>query len=106
MKSDEKDLADVYEIKNYWAFGGSVAIGELTQNFLWGLYNIYPKDANGNFENNFPKIMSMGVDLSNTAKADFSILRFRDIYVKGEDADGNFSIILIKQILFIIIIKT
>ena len=79
VKSDSVDLADLIEVKNFWSYGGSVAKEETLPNKSWGSYDIFPKDANGSFVNNFPKIMSMGVDLSNTIVADFSVLRFSNI---------------------------
>ena len=61
VKSDEKDLADKIVVSNTWLGGTSLLANTERENKGWGSYNIYPIDASRNFENNFPKIMSMGL---------------------------------------------
>ena len=62
MKSDEKDLADLIYVDNQWGSGQGVSKLSSRVGAGWGSYNITPKDADGNFVNNFPKIMSIGVN--------------------------------------------
>ena len=62
VKSDEKDLADLIYVDNRWTGGISIKKMYSDNDVPWGSYNITPKDADGNFENNFPKIMSIGVN--------------------------------------------
>ena len=62
VKSDEKDLADKIVVQNYFANGGYVAADGISNTqTLWGGYWITPKDANNNYVNNFPQIISMGL---------------------------------------------
>ena len=62
VKSDEKDLADLIYVDNRWTSGEYISKLSSAVNSGWGSYNITPKDADGNFVNNFPKIMSIGVN--------------------------------------------
>ena len=62
VKSDEKDLADLIYVDNRWTSGISIKKMYSDNDVPWGSYNITPKDADGNFVNNFPKIMSIGVN--------------------------------------------
>ena len=62
VKSEEKDLADLIYVDNLWSSGFSAKKQTSRIDANWGSYNITPKDADGNFENNFPKIMSIGVN--------------------------------------------
>ena len=61
VKSDEKDLADKIVVSNRWLGGTSLPANTERKDFDWGSYDIFPIDASRNFENNFPKIMGMGL---------------------------------------------
>ena len=90
VKSDEKDLADKIVVSNRWLGGTSLPANTERTNFSWGSYNIYPIDASRNFENNFPKIMSMGLSTKyyadNYPNLDFTNARGtagQNFYLKG-----------------------
>ena len=98
VKSDEKDLADLIYVDNQWGSGQGVSKLSSRVDAGWGSYNITPKDADGNFENNFPKIMSIGVNWDYYATKysylDFSNKGNPSMYLKGIDENENYLILL------------
>ena len=98
VKSDEKDLADLIYVDNRWTSGISIKKMYSDNDVPWGSYNITPKDADGNFENNFPKIMSIGVNWDYYATKypylDFSNKGNPSMYLKGIDENENYLILL------------
>ena len=87
VKSDEKDLVDLIYVDNQWGSGQGVSKLSSRVDAGWGSYNITPKDADGNFENNFPKIMSIGVNWDYYATKysylDFSNKGNPSMYIEG-----------------------
>ena len=95
VKSDEKDLADLIYVDNRWTSGISASKFTSRVDASWGSYNITPKDADGNFVNNFPKIMSIGVNWDYYATKypylDFSNKGNPSMYAQHvENKNGNF----------------
>ena len=64
VKSDEKDLPERVAVCNFSAGNKNVSPNYSSLHYNFGTFLVYPIDANNNFENNFPKVMAMGIDLS------------------------------------------
>ena len=101
VKSDEKDLADLIYVDNRWTGGISIKKMYSDNDVPWGSYNITPKDADGNFVNNFPKIMSIGVNWDYYATKypylDFSNKGNPSMYLKGIDENDNYITLLLNN---------
>ena len=64
VKSDEKDLPERVAVCNFSAGNKNVSPNYSSLHYYFSNFLVYPIDANNNFENNFPKVMAMGIDLS------------------------------------------
>ena len=64
VKSDEKDLPERVAVCNFSSGNNAVFANQSFLNWNFSEFKVFPIDANNNFENNFPKVMAMGIDLS------------------------------------------